>query len=66
MSLAMGPMASLIDVSGQLLNLQVIEALMHQEIDANDLVKLVYSETPDRFKDAEEDCAEDGRPGDND
>ena len=56
--------ALLIYVARQLLNLQVVEALMHQQVDADHLVELVDAKAADRLEDPEEDRAEDGAPSD--
>ena len=58
--------ALLIYVARQLLNLQVVEALVHQQVDADHLVELVDAQAADRLEDPEEDRAEDGAPSDND
>ena len=59
-------MARLVDVSRQLLNLQVVEALMHEQVNSDNFVKLIHAQTPDSFENAEEDCAENGGPGNDD
>ena len=55
----------LVDLSRQLLDLQIVEALMHEQINAAHFVELVDTQTANRFEDPEEDHAEDDRPGDN-
>ena len=59
-------MARLVDISRQLLNLQVVEALMHKKVNSDHLVKLIHSQPPDRFENAEEDRAENRGPGNDD
>ena len=56
----------LVDVATELLNFKVIEALMHEEIDTDDFVELIDSQATDRLEDAEENRAEDRRPGHDD
>ena len=53
-------------VAGELLDLKVVEALMHQEVDSDNLVELVDTQPANSFEDPEEDHAEDARPGDYD
>ena len=56
----------LVDIAGELLDLEVVEALVHQEVDSDHLVELVDTQSANRFEDPEEDHAEDARPGDYD
>ena len=56
----------LVDFSGELLDFEVVEALVHQQVDTDHLVELADSETANGFENAEEDHAEDACPGNND
>ena len=56
-------MARLVDISRQLLDLQIVEALMHKKVNSDDFVKLIDSEPPNRFENAEENCTENWGPG---
>lgn len=57
---------SLVDVTGEFLDLEVVEALMHEQVNTDDFVELIDAEPADCLENTEEYCAEDARPGNND
>jgi hypothetical protein len=55
--------ALLINVSWKLLNLEVVEALVHKQVDTDYLIELIDSKTTNRLKDPKEDHWKDWAPG---
>ncbi len=55
--------ALLVNIARQLLNLEVIETLMHEQVDADNFIELVDSQAPNSLKNSEENDREDGAPG---
>ena len=51
------------DVTAKFLDLQVVEALMHQKVNSDYFVELVDSQSANRLEYPEEDHTKDARPG---
>ena len=51
--------ALLVNLTTQLLDLQIVEGLMHQQVDSDDLVELIDTQATNGFENTEENRTED-------
>ena len=61
-SIAVAVIAVVVNVTTEFLNLQVIEALVHQQVDADHFVELVHAQTSNCLENAEENGTENDAP----